>query len=121
VAELSASPGRELTAGEQRLLATAPSGDLVDLSDLPEDERVISADLIRGLVVGAEATEVDPRGLRVKAARIVGELDLSFCKAPYPLRFEDTSFAEVPTFSLWGVKNRFARGETGILPAKREF
>jgi hypothetical protein len=99
MAELSASPARELTAGEKRLLATAPAGELVDLSDLPDDDRVISADLIRGLCVGAKATGVDPRGLRVKVARIVGQLDLSFCEAPHPLRFEDTSFEKVPLLS----------------------
>jgi hypothetical protein len=99
VAESSASPDRERAPGEQRLLAKASSGELVDLSDLTDDDRLISADLIRRLCVGAEAAGVDPRGLRVKAARIVGELDLSFCRVPHPLRFEDTTFTEVPTLS----------------------
>jgi hypothetical protein len=87
------------TAAEQRLLTEASSGELVDLGDLSDEQRVVSANVIRRLCVGAEATGIDPRGLNVKAARIVGKVDLSFGRVPHPLRFEETSFAEVPTLS----------------------
>ena len=50
----------EMTAGGERVLADAPSGLRVDLSDLPEEKRVVSADLIRRLCVGPEAKDVDP-------------------------------------------------------------
>lgn len=85
----------ETTAGGERVLADAPSGLLVDLSDLPEQERVVSGSLIRRLCVGGEAEDVDPRGIRIKGARIVEPLNLSFCTVPHPLRFEATRF-EVP-------------------------
>ncbi|MGH3052574.1 MAG: hypothetical protein ACRDM8_06390 [Gaiellaceae bacterium] len=97
MAKVSAGPVQELTAGEERLLATAPSGALVDLSDLSDDDRLVSAEHIRSLCIGAEAIDVDPRGVRVKSARIQGALDLGFCTVPHPLWFEETSFAEMPT------------------------
>src|SRR5215211_4216402 len=86
----------ETTAGEDRVLADAPSGLLVDLSDLPDDQRVVSADLIRRLCVAEEPKDVDPRGIRIKGARIVDPLDLSYCTVAHPLRFEATTFAVVP-------------------------
>jgi hypothetical protein len=84
------------TAGERRVLAHASAGTLVDLSGLPDEERVVSPDVIRRLCVGPEAKEVDPRGLRIKGAHIVGPLDLSFCTIPHPLRFEATTFDAAP-------------------------
>jgi len=86
----------ETTAGEDRVLADAPSGLLVDLSDLPDEQRVVSADLIRRLCVAEEPKDVDPRGIRIKGARIVDPLDLSYCTVAHPLRFEATTFAVVP-------------------------
>lgn len=78
------------------MLAEAPSGELVDLSDLSDDERVLSPSVIRSLCVGPEGKGVDPRGIRVKGARVLDPLDLSFCTVPHPLRFEATTFAATP-------------------------
>jgi hypothetical protein len=91
--------GSERTAGEARISADAWSGLLVDLSDLPEKQRVVSASLIRRLCVGEEAKDVDPRGIWIKGARIDDRLDLSYCTVTHPLRFEATSFAVVPELS----------------------
>ena len=50
-------------------------------------ERQIRAELIRWLCVDQEAkTYLDPKGISVAAAKIVGELDLSFVTVPIPLR-----------------------------------
>ncbi|HEV8603012.1 MAG TPA: hypothetical protein VGQ68_06400 [Gaiellaceae bacterium] len=87
------------TAGERRVLAGAASGELVDLSDLSDKQRVVSADLIRRLCVGPKTADVDPRGIRIKGARIVEPLDLSFCTVPHPLRFEATTFDAIPDLS----------------------
>jgi hypothetical protein len=87
------------TDGERRILAEAHTGNLVDLSHLPDDQRVVSGDLIRRLCVGAEATNVDPRGISLKGAQIVGLLDLSYCTVPHPLRFDASTFDEVPDFT----------------------
>lgn len=84
------------TEGERRILAEAPSGEPVDLGDLPDEQRVVSADVIRRLCVGSGATTVDARGIRIKRARIAGPLDLSFCDVPHPLRFEATTFDATP-------------------------
>jgi hypothetical protein len=87
------------TAGERRVLADAPSGELVDLSDLSDEERVISSDVIRRLCIGPEAKGVDPRGIRIEGAHIVESLDLSFCTVPHPLRFDGTTFDAIPHLS----------------------
>jgi hypothetical protein len=69
---------------------------LVDLSDLPEEERVVSGSLIRRLCVSKEAQDVDPLGIRIKDARIVDLVDLSYCMVARPLRFEATTFDMTP-------------------------
>jgi len=56
----------EATAGGEQVLAEGPSGLLVDLSHVRDEESVVSADLIRRLCVGEEAKDVDPRGIRIK-------------------------------------------------------
>jgi hypothetical protein len=87
------------TTGERRVLAEAPTGKLVDLSELPDEQRVVSADVIRRLCVGPDAKNVDPRGIRIKNAHIVDQLDLSFCIVPHPLRFAATTFDATPDLS----------------------
>src|SRR5215211_2322026 len=84
------------TAGDRRVLAEAPSGEVVDLGDLSEKQRVVSADVIRRLCVGREAKDVDPRGIRIKNAHIVETLDLSFSTIAHPLSFEATPFDAIP-------------------------
>jgi hypothetical protein len=86
----------QTTAGERRILADAPSGELVHLGDLSDEERVVSPDVIRRLCVGPESSEIDPRGIRIEGAHITGPLDLSFCTIPHPLRFEATTFDAAP-------------------------
>ena len=85
-----------MTAGEQRVLAEAQSGAPVDLSDLSDQERVVSANVIRRLCVGVEAKGVDPRGVWIRNAHIPEELDLSFCTIAHPLRFEASAFEAIP-------------------------
>jgi hypothetical protein len=87
------------TAGERRVLAEAPSWELVDLSDLPDEQRVVSADTIRRLCVAPESKTVDPRGIRIKHARILELLDLSLCTVPHPLGFVATTFDAIPDLS----------------------
>jgi len=113
------------TEGERRVLAQAPSGEIVDLGDLADDERVVSADVIRRLCLGREAGSVDPRGLRIKSARVVDALDLSFCIVSRPLRFEATTFVSTPDLSGVEIdghldfRNGFnATGEVRLIGAK---
>ncbi len=74
--------------------------------------RQIRADLIRWLCVDRRAKEcVDPRGIRVLAARISGVLDLSHVIVPFPLTFAWCSLhgelnlrgADVPEINLQGT------------------
>lgn len=87
------------TAGQQQVLADASSGELVDLSGLVAEERVVSPDLVRRLCVGPEAKDVDPRGIRIKGAHFVQPLDLSYTNVPHPLEFEATTFDATPDLS----------------------
>jgi hypothetical protein len=75
-------------------------------------EREIRADLIRWLCIDREATaRIDPRGVRMHAAKVVGPLDLSFADVPFPLGFircrltddADLSCARIPALNLGGT------------------
>ena len=72
---------------EQRLIDAVEEGVMVDLAgDEPVDEtamrswdgpeRTIRAEIIRDIVLGRLAAEPDPRGLRLRGARIAGRIDL---------------------------------------------
>jgi hypothetical protein len=74
-------------------------------------ERDVRADLIRWLCVDPKARElVAPKGVWIRGARIMGPLDLSFIKVPFPLvlsscRLEehlDIRWAKIPVLSLQG-------------------
>jgi hypothetical protein len=75
-----------LTRVEQDLVAAVVNGDLLDLAgDRPTDEaamqswgvsRTIRAWVIRDVVRGRLAPDPDPRGLRLRGARIDGRIDL---------------------------------------------
>jgi sRNA-binding regulator protein Hfq len=91
----------DLTEAELKILDAAmtgetaycgPSRDDGDPNNNPESadswgpERDIRAKLIRWLCISRDAaTWVDPRGLRIHAARISGQLDLSFSVVRVPL------------------------------------
>lgn len=87
-------PQTATTAGEERILAEAPSGKVIDLLDLADEERVVSADVIRQLCIGHATKAVAPRGIWIRGAKVVEPLDLSFCTVPHPLRFELSKFDE---------------------------
>ena len=84
------------TEGESRIANGARAGELIDLGDLTDEQRVVSANLIRRLCTGQDGRGVDPRGLRVKRATVVDGLDLSFAVVSFPLCFEETTFVSQP-------------------------
>jgi hypothetical protein len=76
-------------------------------------EREIRADLIRWLCIAGSARDrVDPRGIRVHAARITGRFDLSFVVVPFFLGILrcffsedlDLRLIEIPSISLIGSR-----------------
>jgi hypothetical protein len=113
-----------LSDAEVKLLHAAPKGETAycgpseredDLDNDPArwgswgHKREIRAELIRWLCVDRDAKDrVDPRGIRVHAARIAGKLDLSFVGVPFPLSLHrcglcqhlDLSFTEIPSVDL---------------------
>jgi hypothetical protein len=56
--------------------------------------RALPASLVRTCLLAPEG--IDPRGLRVRQARITGTLDIAGFDLPFPLRFEDCSFDAAP-------------------------
>ncbi|WP_406690168.1 hypothetical protein REH65_30275 [Saccharopolyspora sp. ID03-671] len=73
----------ELTAAEKRLVEGARSGRLVDLSTASDNE--IRGVVIRDLLRGHHSEDPDPRGVRLRGAHIIGELDLIDIRASIPL------------------------------------
>jgi ribosomal protein L18 len=116
-----------LSDAEISLLRAAPRGEIANcgLSRRDDDpnnnpvysdnwgsERWIRAELIRWLCVDRDAKDrVDPRGVRAHAARIRGELDLSFVVVPFFLGLLrcslsdvlDLRFIEIPSIDLTGT------------------
>lgn len=60
----------ETTWVEKRLIEAAQAGEILDVSEAPKCD--VRAEVIRGLLVGRHAEELDPRGVRLRGARIVG-------------------------------------------------
>jgi hypothetical protein len=98
-----------LAEPELRLIRGAREGEVVECSPSPQDPKApdndpgraeswneqhnIRAAIIRWLCVGADAAgQIDPRGIWIHAARIVGNLDLGFASVPYHLRFFKLQF-----------------------------
>ncbi|WP_074309534.1 hypothetical protein [Micromonospora cremea] len=84
---------------EQRLIESVARGKVLDLAgDGPVDEaamrawgddRAISASVIRELVRGRLVGDPDPRGLRLRGARIAGQIDLENITSDVALELRD--------------------------------
>ncbi|MBQ0980678.1 hypothetical protein [Micromonospora sp. M61] len=87
------------TAVEQRLIESVARGEMLDLAgDGPVDEEAmrswgddhaISASVIRELVRGRLVSEPDPHGLRLRGARILGQIDLENVTSDLALELRD--------------------------------
>jgi hypothetical protein len=121
----------DLTEAELRLIRAAQVGKIAEYSPNSQDleilendlahsdswgeERKIRADVIRWLCVDGKASLcIDARGLQAHAARITGDLDLSFASVRFPLNFFQCSFsgainlahADLKAFNLSGTRTR---------------
>src|SRR5216683_993378 len=116
---------RTETKCEESLLRTLAAGDFAtcglphDEDGVPEnadkaeqEQYDVNAKLIRWLCVDPQASKlVDPRGIQLRAARVVGELDLSFVAVPFSLYLLNSRFTEnlnvldakVPELNLMGT------------------
>ena len=85
----------EFAAGGTSSMSTDPSNDPAHTDQWPAS-RQIRASLIRWICVDHEALGlIDPKGIRVIGARIVGGLDLSLISVPIPVVLHNCVFAEV--------------------------
>jgi hypothetical protein len=83
-----------------------PRADAADASNDPthadqwNHERDVRADLIRWLSVNpAVSSLVDPRGIRLLAARVTGRLDLSQVHVPFPIVLRNCAIPERLAFA----------------------
>ena len=97
-----------------------PSNDPKNAAAWPHD-RDIRAQLIRWMAVDNEATlQVDPNGVRVVGARIVGGLDLDYVRVPFAMTLERCSIpdamslvsSEFPSLDLSGSYTGPIEGQT---------
>jgi hypothetical protein len=95
------------------LSKAAESGSFLDLAPSESDptrssdwprERWIPAEAVR-TVLTRHDLNVDPRGVRVRGARIIGELDLSHVSFAHPLQFYDCVFDSDCNFNWLSVKD----------------
>lgn len=88
----------EMTEAEHRVFQYVSSGNCADFSSFGKgdpsqvgeswgSERTIRADFVRRLALGLLNTDtlIHPRGIRINCAKIVGQLDLSWCVFDRPL------------------------------------
>jgi hypothetical protein len=97
-------PSGDRPALEQSLVEHVERGEWLDLAgDEPVDERAmrawgadraISATLLRDIVRGVATATPDPRGLRLRGARITGRLDLAFITSAVPVVLNDCVLPE---------------------------
>jgi hypothetical protein len=91
----------DLTDRERELVDVARHGTVLVCSDLPVDDladsddpaRCVRAELVRELLLGRRG-ELDPRGIRLGGARIVGGLDLDYVRGVTGLRLAGCAVVE---------------------------
>ncbi len=89
----------DLTEAEKHLIAQVAKGEFANYSsgdaenDKPANaaewgpERTIRANLIRGLCIELAKNSYNPKGIFVRGARIIGDLELDWLTLPFPLVF----------------------------------
>ena len=130
----------DLSACEQKLLEAAPSGDdafcgAVPRADDPANDpahadqwdhnREVRAPLIRWICADREAARlVDPRGITLTGAKVLGNLELDFVKVPFRIKIVHSAFtgrihlmyAEVPELNLSSSRTREIRADELVVP-----
>jgi hypothetical protein len=90
----------DLTSRERELVDAAASGDVLECSQLPieqlsatdDPEHTIRAELLRELLLKRCNKPPDPRGVRLRGARITGTLDLTHVEAAVGMELRNCSF-----------------------------
>src|SRR4051812_48915511 len=76
---------------EQDMIRAAEAGEIIHLSR--RSDNVLRAKVIREVL---RSNSVDPRGIRVRGARITGDLDLADLQISASLELDDSVFDEPP-------------------------
>ena len=129
-----------LSACEQKLIETVPAGENVFCGTVPKADdpsndpsradqwdhsREVRAAVIRWLCADRDARQlVDPRGIQLTGAKILGNLELDFVKVPFRIRIVHSAFtgrihllyAEVPELNLSGSRTGEIRADELVVP-----
>ena len=86
-----------LTLCERNLIRAAFSGTTYDCTKLPDADRVLRAALITWIASSdGNMPRVGRNGIAVGGAKVVGKLDLSNLKMPYPLAIMKSVIDQCP-------------------------
>ena len=97
----------------EELLAGARAGTVVELGNTASGNTPIAADFLLDLLTGRTDAQVHSRGLRLRGARITGEMNWDWQRLPVPLvSVVDPAF---PGFPVFLSDQRDGRGEE-LLP-----
>src|SRR5215469_5099303 len=77
---------------EAEFLAAASAGHAVECGDGDSARRPVEAALLRRCCLRLK-DRIDPRGIRLQDAAIIGSLDLAGIDVPFPLRFDGCEFS----------------------------
>lgn len=129
-----------LGACEQKLVQAVPTGESVFCGTVPRaddpandparadqwgHDREVRATLIRWLCADREAKQfIDPRGIQLTGARVLGNLELDFVKVPFRIRIIRSAFtgrihlmyAEVPELNLSSSRTREIQADELVVP-----
>lgn len=85
----------DLSASEHRLIAAVNAAEVLDLSARPHSEKTLRASVIREILLGRYIDKTDGGRIRVRGARIEGDLDLVSVHTGVALELEDCSVTQL--------------------------
>jgi len=121
--ELAREDFGKLTRAEAKFFKAVAKGEVADYRSKSEEKndparaedwgrgRVLKGDRIEWVCTEPEAAAlVGCRGIRVKGARVSGELSLEYAKIEFPLRFENCVFTERIDLRYASVRGLYFKG-----------
>jgi hypothetical protein len=127
--KLAAERFGTLTAQEDEILRRSSSTDNT-APVAPAQRPEVRAAFLRWLATDTgAAAQIDTLGLRAAGVTVTSDLDLEFCRLPFPLRFDNCSFeggllfrqSEIPTLSFHGCKTAQSIVADGLIAAGSVF
>ncbi|HEX6686557.1 MAG TPA: pentapeptide repeat-containing protein [Candidatus Limnocylindrales bacterium] len=104
-----------LTPTECLLWDAFPAGTVIDVGDLPPEQRRVRAEVIAALLRGERATEPGAAAtIHLQHAVVTGQLKLAFAEVPHPLLLTECELEQRP--DLYWARANFLRFHNCRLP-----